>query len=178
MWLNATAIGVALFLAGYYVWRADHIRLHAAFAIKGVYAQAFTTIGTGEHAMSYYLEVANTSEAISIQDVEVQLVEITPAVENLEWLPVYLRHRRDHSFQGETTFNLNPGKSKFIDFVSAIEKHNQFTVSHIVSGVTNVVVGTDRRRLKVMITGKDVPALPHWFDVYFDSEGFFVCEME
>ncbi|MGB6715479.1 MAG: hypothetical protein WBE47_00865 [Candidatus Acidiferrales bacterium] len=26
-WVNVTAVGIALFLAGYYVWRADHVRL-------------------------------------------------------------------------------------------------------------------------------------------------------
>jgi hypothetical protein len=33
MWINATAIGVALFLAGYYVWRADHVRLQQSIEI-------------------------------------------------------------------------------------------------------------------------------------------------
>lgn len=169
---------VVVFLTGYYLWRVDHVRLQPVFDIPRVIPQTWTHPGTGEHAMFYYFEIVNRSETASIQDVEVQLTEIMPVVENLEWLPVYLRYKNDHSFHGERTFNLNPGKSMLIDFVSAIEKDNKFTVLHTVAGAVNQVVGRDRRRLKVTITGRDVPALSQWFDVYFDSEGFFVCEME
>lgn len=177
-WVNATALGVALFLAGYYVWRADHLRLQPAFEITRVIPQTWTDQNTGRHAMAYYFEVINKSETTSILEAEVHLSEITPAVENLEWLPVHLTHKHDRSIPREKTFNLHPGKPKHIDFVSALEKSSQFTVLHIVSDANNQVVGRDRRRLKVTINGKDVPALSAWFDVYFTEDGFFVCEME
>jgi hypothetical protein len=184
LWVNATAIGVALFLAGYYVWRADHVRLQAAFAITQVLPQMWTEPGTGRHAMSYYFEVTNRSETTSIQEVKVKLIEIEPTIENIEWLPVDLRHRHDQSFDGEKTFNLNPGERKLIDFVSALDcisaldKNSRFIVWHTVTGVNREVVGRERRRLRVSITGKDVAALLVWFDVYFDLEGCFVCEMD
>jgi hypothetical protein len=43
-WVNATAIGTALFLAGYYVWRADHIRLIPGFKIDSYALQESDTI--------------------------------------------------------------------------------------------------------------------------------------
>ncbi len=176
--VKVTACVMALFFAGYYVWRADHVRLQTAFAIKEVHPQTWTDQTNGKPARAYYLEVINKSETTSIQDVEVQLTKIEPTVENLEWLPVHLVHQHDRSASPEKTFALHPGKPKNINLVSAFENGSQFTVLHIVSGVTNQVVGRDRRRLQVTITGRDVPALSVWFDVYFDSEGFFVCEME
>ena len=35
LWINITAVGLALFLAGYYVWRADHIQLIPGVRIAG-----------------------------------------------------------------------------------------------------------------------------------------------
>jgi len=176
--VKLSACVVALFFAGYYLWRDDHVRLQPAFGITKVIPQTWVDQTSGKHAMAYYFEVVNRSEITSILEAEVQLSEITPVVENLEWLPVYLIHKHDRSIPLKTTFNLHPGKPKHIDFVSAFEKSNQFTVLHIVSGANNQVIGSERRQLKVTITGKDVPALSKWFDVYFDSDGFLVCEME
>jgi hypothetical protein len=176
--VKLTACVVALFFAGYYVWRADHVRLQPAFAITKVIPQTWIDPDSGKHAMAYYFEVVNKSETTSILEAEAQLSEITPAVENLEWLPVHLEQKHDRSDPREKTFNLHPGKTKHIDFVSAFEKSNRFTVLHIVSYANKQVVGTERRRLKITVTGKDVPALSKWFDVYFDLDGFFVCEME
>jgi hypothetical protein len=143
-----------------------------------VIPQTWTDQNLGKRARAYYFEVVNKSETTSILDAEVQLSEITPTVENLEWLPVHLVHKHDRSVPKEKTFNLHPGKPKHIDFVSPFEKGGQFTVLHIVSDINNQVAGRDRRRLKITITGKDVPALSIWFEVYFDRDGFFVCEME
>lgn len=169
---------IVVFLTGYYLWRVDHVRLQPAFAITRVIPQTWTDQSTGRPARAYYFEVINKSETTSILEAEAQLSEITPAVENLEWLPVHLVHQHDRSASPEKTFTLHPGKPKNINLVSALENNSQFTVLHIVSGVNNQVVGRDRRRLKVTITGRDVPVLSQWFDVYFDEDGFFVCEME
>jgi hypothetical protein len=175
----------ALFMAGYYVWRAEHVQLQEiklqlqpAFAITKVLAQTWIDQDTGRHGTGYYFEVINTSETTSILDAEAQLSEIIPTVENLEWLPVHLEQKHDRSKPREKTFDLHPGKSKHIDFVSAFERGNQFTVLHIVSGVNCLVTGREHRHLRVTITGKDVPALSARFEVYFDEEGFFKCEME
>jgi hypothetical protein len=176
-WFIAYVLIVAL-LTGYYLWREYYVRLQPAFAIARILPQTWIDPGTGKHAMAYYFEVINKSETTSILEAEAQLSEIVPIVENLEWLPVHLSHKHDRSDPREKTFSLHPGQPKLIDLVSAFEKGNQFTVLHVVSGVNSQVVGRERRRLKVTITGKDVPALSKWFDVYFDSDGFFVCEMK
>jgi hypothetical protein len=43
MWVNATAIGLALFMAGYYVWRADHVRLLPQLKANGICLQETPT---------------------------------------------------------------------------------------------------------------------------------------
>jgi hypothetical protein len=177
-YVNWLAILGAVFLGGYYLWRSDHLRLQPAFEITRVIPQTWTDQNTGNHAMAYKFEVTNKSETTSILEVEAQLSEIVPTVENLEWLPVHLVHQHDRSVPRETTFNLHPGKPKIIDFVSAFERSNQFTVLHTVSDVNSQVVGIEPRRLRVTITGRDVPSLSQWFEVSFSSEGFFLCIME
>jgi|HubBroStandDraft_6_1064221.scaffolds.fasta_scaffold119293_2 hypothetical protein len=177
-WVSTIYAVWVVMVAGYFLWRADHVRLQPAFAITRVIPQTWTDQNTGRPAKAYYFEVINKSETTSILEAEAQLSEIIPTVENLEWLPVHLVHKHDRSVPREKTFTLHPGKPKHIDLVSAFEKADRFTVLHIVSDANNQVVGKDRRRLKVTITGKDVPAFATWFDVYFDADGFFVCEME
>jgi hypothetical protein len=39
VWLNWTAVVVALFVAGYCTWRADHVRLIAKLAVRGTHFQ-------------------------------------------------------------------------------------------------------------------------------------------
>jgi hypothetical protein len=169
---------IAMFVAGYYAWCADHKRLEPTFEITRVIPQTWTDSENGKHGMAYYFEVINKSETTSILEAEVQLSEIVPTVENLQWLPVPLIHKHDRSVPREKTFNLHPGKPKHIDFVSAFEKSNQFTVLHSISGVNSQVVGREPRRLKVTITGRDIPSLSRWFEVSFSSEGFFICILE
>jgi len=55
MWINATAIGLALFLAGYYVWRADHVRLLPKFEVSEVCAQVTET--NDPHNPSLFIQV-------------------------------------------------------------------------------------------------------------------------
>jgi len=176
--VNWMAILGAVFLGGYYLWRADHVRLQPKFVITQVLAQPWTDQNNGKAAMGYYFEVVNTSETTTIRDAQVELAEITPLVENLEWLPVHLIQKHDRSEPLAKTFDLHPGQLKHIDFVSAYQRGQQFTVLHLVSNVNNQVVGRDKRRLKVTVTGENVPSISKWFDVYFDQEGYFVCEME
>jgi hypothetical protein len=171
-------------VAGYYIWRADHLRLEKVFDIRAVKFQwwwaeeAGVPEEKGQYAWSYYLEIVNRSDTASIEEAEAQLAEIVPSVENFDWLPVHLRHKHDHSFQGEKIFTLHPGQVKLMDFVSALENEKVFTVLHIVGGVTNKVPANERHRLKVIVTGKDVPALSKWFDVWIDRDGILQCEME
>jgi hypothetical protein len=177
-WINLTVVFLAVFVAGYYVWRADHLRLEKAFEIKAVRFQTWRDDASGRYAFAYYLEIVNKSETTSIEEAEAQLEKIEPLVENFDWLPVHLRHKHDHSPHGEKLFTLHPGKIKHIDFVSAFEKDDSFTVLHIVGGVTNEVPAKERHRLRVILTGKDVPALSRWFEVCIDQDGFLQCDME
>ncbi len=43
-WVNVTAVVAALFMAGYYVWRADHVRLMPKFEIREFYTQHTPTM--------------------------------------------------------------------------------------------------------------------------------------
>lgn len=185
-WVNATAVGVALFLSGYYVWRADHIRLQQRIKIGRVTRQRWTVPiehgipGATRGADAFYFEVIGTSEAMSMHNVHVSLAEIIPQVENFEWLPVPLRQKHDHNWHGAKEFDLNPSERKNIDFISALVGDDFFDVMHLVPGVNQrVPVESGRHyRLKVEVTAQDIPMSFEWFDVWIDEEGVLQCRME
>jgi hypothetical protein len=181
-WINWTAVLVALFVAGYYVWRADHLRLEKKLGITRVTPQRWVDDidpGNPLDTTAYYFEVVNTSAAATIEWAHVELAEIFPEVVNLNWLPVPLRHKHDHSSpaQAKKDFNLNPGQMKHIDFVAAHKGDTHFDILHIVGGANTRVPGLDHHYLKVMVTAKDTPALSQWFDVWMDMERVLQCKM-
>ena len=181
-WVNVTAIGVALFLAGYYVWRADHVRLQQKIVVTRVIPQKWeheqnNVVGL---ATAYYFEIVNTSEAVSIKGASAKLAEIRPAVANFEWLPVPLLQKHDNPFPGiphAKTFQLNPGEPVHIDLVSAFQCEEHINVRHIVQMV-NTLIPAGRYELKVMITAEDMPVLCQWFNVWVDNLGVLQCEMK
>jgi len=73
--VKLTACVVALFFAGYYVWRADHLRLQQKMSIPRVLSQSWP-IDNANLATLFYLEIVNTSEGLTIYDVHVQLEEV------------------------------------------------------------------------------------------------------
>jgi len=148
-WINVTAVGLALFMAGYYVWRADHIRLIPRLDVTRVLPYSFTDLSSQKPAVLYAFEVANRSETESIQEIHVQLAEIVPAVSQLSFLPVPLRQKHDNVFPTHAAkhFDLNPGQLKHIDLISAFVGGDQIAIYHLVAGVQNVMDGTEHRRL-------------------------------
>jgi hypothetical protein len=138
--------------------------------------------GAGHHARAYYFEVVNRSEGVTIEQVSVQLRSMSPEVPNLDWLPIHLHLKHDNPIKVEDyvrSFNLNPCETKNIDFVSALEGDNRFSIVHVVAGVNQVVpLDTDGHRLQIMITAKDMPALLIWFKVWRDETGLLMCEIE
>jgi hypothetical protein len=170
---------VAMLVAGYYAWRSEYLRLQPAFAIGKLVPQSWADAETAKHGLAYYFEVISKSETASIRDVQVQVAEIDPYIENLEWSPIHLRLRSDSNpFTAAKAFTINPGQTKQISFVFALEGNDYFTIPHSTVGFPERINSKVRRRLKVVISGTDIPALITWFEVYFDSEGVFVCEIE
>lgn len=76
------------------------------------------------------------------------------------------------------SFSLDPGEQRNIDFISGFEGDNRFSVVHIVHGTTWEVPYTDRNRLQVRITARDMPASFYWFRVWRDGKGRLQCEMK
>lgn len=184
--INWVAVISDVLIAGYYVWRADHLRLEQKIDIPRLRTQEWVVAqgnaGAGHNAKAYYFEVVNMSEGATIEDVNVQLNRIIPEVPNLDWLPINLRLKHDSPAHGERyarSFNLNPREVKTIDFVSALQGNTVFTVEHIV-GMANhtVFFDTEGHRLQVLVTGKNMPALLVWFRVWRDELGLIQCEME
>jgi hypothetical protein len=181
-WINWTAVFIALFIAGYYVWRADHARLQRKIVVTRVIPQRWeweqnNIIGL---ATAYYFEVVNTSEAVSIRGVSVKLAEIRPAVANFESLPVPLLQKHDNPLPGiphAQTFHLNPGEPKHIDLISASQGDEHISIRHIVPMV-NTLIPAGRYELKVLITAEDMPVLFQWFNVWMDNLGVLQCEMK
>jgi hypothetical protein len=175
-------LGVSL-VAGYYTWRADHVRLQQKLCITKVYEQKWMIVPE-DQAVAYYFEVVNRSEAETIHGVHVQLENMIPEVENLNWLPIPLRQKHDNPLAGtdyKRDFDLNPSERKHIDFVSAHCGGDHFDVEHIAGAGINrsvPVIGQDHHRLRVMITAQDMPVLYVWFDVWMNHDGVLQCEME
>jgi hypothetical protein len=84
-----------LFVAGYYVWRADHIRLQQKLEVRKVRSHTWPHRDGGV-GTQYYFAVINESEAATIHNVRVQLMEIIPEVENRDWLPIPLHFKHDN----------------------------------------------------------------------------------
>ena len=190
-WMNVAAIFSGLFIAGYYVWRADHVRLQPKLKVTRVIPQPWESGIAAfysnspmppargvdpHHLMAYYFEISSTSEALTLRDVRVELADIVPPVKNLDWLPVLLYHKHDDPPHKEK-FDLHPGGIKHIDLVSAHQRDDHFEVRHIVDGRNRNVPSSGHHCLTVVITATDTPKLLVSFDVFMDAEGVLQCNL-
>jgi len=184
-WVNWTAIIAAVFITGYYLWRADHIRLETKIEIIQISPREWPIKQgdphAGQRARAYQIEIINRSEGVTAENVSVQLCAIEPKWVNWEFLPIPLHVRHDNPTRPEDqirAFSLDPQEQRNIDFISAFEGDNRFSVVHIVHGATWEVPYTDRNRLQVRITARNMPASFYWFKVWRDNAGRLQCEME
>src|ERR1700733_3028951 len=175
-WVNVTAVGLALVMAGYYVWRADHVRLEQKNEVTEV--RRHTWDREGHLGVQYYFWIVNKKEAITIRQVRAQLVQMIPEIETVSWLPITLHQQHDNTQPAAQTFDLNPSEPKNIDLLTGIDGATYFNVSHIVPSVNAAVQITGRHRLKIMITGNDIAILCVWFVVWMDPDGVLRCKME
>ena len=178
--VNWLAIVGALFLAGYYLWRADHLRLTPQLEITRVIPQSFLNPLSRRQEILYDFDVVNKSEVVTIEWVRVELIEIAPVIEEITWLPVPLRQKHDHAFptHAKQDFNLNPGQRRSIDFVQAAIGGDRIVIHHLVAGAMDKMDAATRYRLKVAVTAKNTAGCTAWFDVWIDQEGVLQCEME
>jgi hypothetical protein len=180
------AVAWAVLVAGYFIWRADHIRLEKKIEITRLQTQEWTipqgSVNAGHHARAYYFEVFNQSEGDTVEGISVQLRAIIPEVPNLNWLPVHLHLKHDDPLKLESyvrNFDLNPREPRNVDLVSALQGDNRFTVLHTVFRANNIVpFDTEGHRLQVMLTAKNMSALLVWFKVWRDETGLIQCEIE
>jgi hypothetical protein len=178
-WVNLTAIGTALFIAGYYVWRADHVRLQQKIEVTRVRTFSWPRRDGGVEGTQYYFEIVNKSEALTIHGVRVQLQEIVPEIKNSNWFPIPLHLQHDNPVSGVLTqsFELHPSEPKNIDLFTTVTGSNVAHIAHTVSGADLRVPVTGRCRLRVMVNAEDVPVLFVWFAVWMD-DGALRCEIE
>jgi hypothetical protein len=184
--VKLTACVVGLFFAGYYVWRADHLRLEKKIAITRVFPRNWTipqgSVRAGHHARAYCIELINKSEGITVEGVSVQLKSMFPEVPDVDFLPINLHLQHDNPTKAEDqarSFDLNPCEPKNVDFVSAFEGDNVFSIVHVVAGVNHTVhFDTEGHRLQVMVTAKHMPMSLIWFKVWRDEAGLMQCEIE
>jgi hypothetical protein len=178
--VKVSACVTALFFAGYYVWRADHVRLKRKLSIKALRINEWQV--SGHRAKGYYFGLHNESEGDTLEEVSVQLIEMQPPVAHFHWLPVNLHLQHDNPVKPEDQikkFNLNPGELRNVDFVSAKEGDNRFSVVHVVAHVTyEVPYDSEGSRLQVKVTAKGMPSILIWFKVWRDVDGALQCERE
>jgi len=181
-WLNWLAVISAVLLAGYYVWRADHVRLIRRLSISRVIPQTWRD-ARGE-CIAYYLEVLNESEGDTVCKITAAFNAIEPPVQNLGWLPVLLWQKHDNPIPGiphipAREFHLNPRGIKHIDFVSSWQGHNHFTVHQIAVPNIHVPIAQGfNYRLQVVITAENMPSISQWFEVWMNEEDILQCKME
>jgi hypothetical protein len=177
--VNWLAIVGAVFLGGYYLWHADHLRLQKQLAVVGISAYPFTT-ADGHVANVYDINITNNSEAMTIHGVQVKLREISPQVEHHNWLPVLLRQKHDNPDTGipyKEFFDLNPGDLKQIDVVTAVAGGEYFAFQHIVGGNVNRNIPAGSYRIKIEITATHTPPLSKWLRLWIDDGGISHCEI-
>jgi hypothetical protein len=186
-------VALAVFVAGYQLWRDCHLRLQPKLRVERVIARTTPAYGRVLYDKSpmppggfkgdptaCYFEVAGTSEAVTIKDVRVQIAEIQPPVSSLALLPVCLRQRGDNVIKGvppAQSFDLHAGEHKIIELVSALTGAHQFTVEHI-AWDTNKDIPRGRYRINVSVSAQNAPTLSSWFTVWMDEYGELQCEME
>jgi len=180
--VNWAAIGCAVLIAGYYVWRSDHVRLQQRINVVGLNPRNWFDPQVQRNARAFDIEIVNGSEATTIHGVRVQLSEIVPTVQNLDWLPVLFQQKHDNPILGVPhvplkEFDLNATEHKQIDLVSAFEDATGFTVHHIAGGGVNTWVDFNGvHRLRITITARDLPPLNVWVGVSTEG-GFIKCEL-
>lgn len=174
------AVAWAIFVAGYYVWRADHIRLEKKVDFIHVRRHCW---GRSEgEGVQYYFGIRNKGEVATIKDVRVQLQELIPEIETISWLPITLHQQHDNLTSDMAayakTFDLHPNEVKHIDLLTGINGIKYFHVSHIVPGINPVVQIEGTHRLKVVVAGTDLPISSAWFTVWMDDTGKLCCELD
>jgi hypothetical protein len=176
-WVNWTAVGFAFFITGYYMWRADHVRLQPKLEVGKVTPQSWDhQLGK---ATAYYFFVLNRSSGTSVKGIEVRLVEIEPPVPNTHWIPAHLFQKNDNEpGPRKKTFDLHPGDEKAIDLVTGIEGNNVIEVRHIVDNVSRDIPAGNDYRFKVRITAENTLPVFVWFRVEMKPSGGLQCEME
>ena len=194
IWLSLTnpsngkllfAFVAAMFMAGFYAWYAAYARLERRIEIIQISPREWPVQRGEPHAYqrakAYQIEIINRSKGVTVENVSVQLSAIDPKWANWEFLPIPLHLRHDNPSRPEDqmrAFSLDPEEQRNIDFISAFEGDNRFSVVHVVHGATWEVPYTDRNRLQVRITARDMPAVFVWFKVWRDKAGVLQCELE
>lgn len=170
---------IAMFVAGYYAWRAGYMRLQQRIEVTRIRKHSWTHRDGGE-ATQYYFEIVNKSEAVTIHGVRVQLQRIIPDIENRDWLPIPLHLQHDNPVSGESTksFDLHPSEPRNIDLFSNVTGNNVAHIAHIISGVDLRVPVNGRCNLKVMVNAEDVPVTFVSFAVWMNETGLLQCEIE
>jgi hypothetical protein len=175
---------VAMFLAGYYAWRAEYIRLEPKLSIIELVRDEwdiFNVPEANEHAILWYFKIKNISEGLTVRNISVQLNQIEPVVNDLDWLPINLHLKHDNPMRVKDylhSFDLNPGETKAVDFVSAIVGQHHFSIEHVLRGRVNNRVRNGRYRLEVIVTAQNLPPLLQWLDVRMDGELRLQCWLE
>jgi hypothetical protein len=170
----------ALFMAGYYVWRPNHLRLQKKIDVTQTHSHTWDR--QGRQGVQYYFGVVNRSEAITIKQVRVKLKQMIPEIEHIGWLPILLHQQHDNPVSPliayAQSFDLHPGETTNVDLLSGIHGEKYFNITHIVPSIDASVQITGRHRLQVEIAGNDIPIMVVWFAVWIDDNGMLRCEME
>jgi hypothetical protein len=179
--VNWLAILGAVFLGGYYLWRADHLRLEKNLIIRGDLTHSWP-LPEDHTGTQYYFKVLNVSESLSVHNIRVRLDKITPECPDIK-TPVLLHHQHDAPIHYEDfvkSFDLNPKEPNNIDLITWSSHNDFFNVTHVsgAPGMEQSVKVLEGRILTVEITASDAPSISANFRVFLNESGVIQCQME
>ena len=174
-YVNWLAIVFAVLIAGYYVWRGDHVRLEKVLHVSLNHPPSCWPDERGDHT-AYRLKISNISEGETIENIHVKLMSVQST--ELNWLPIHLHLMHDNKNQDMESFSLNPSDVQLVDFVSSTKGRDEFSVNHTQHGVSHLLAFSEGCILEVCVTGENTPKLIAHYKVWKDNEGNLKCEEE
>jgi hypothetical protein len=161
-WVNVTAVGVALFLAGYFVWKADHVRLIPKLGVGDDIDMKFTGIGVPDKKKRTVQVLVKCETEGPVKDCRGQLLRVSKWAEgDGKWEITHINETLDleWSYVDPPTFiTLEHGAPRQLN-VFWVENTHRDIVTCTRFHPRLAVTPSDRLKFDVRVAGEDCPPL-------------------
>jgi hypothetical protein len=177
-WLTLGIAAVMILVSQYKVWKEDHIaRLNAEDRLvpRLVVRDLVRREWGGGFGVEFYFEIFNQSETETIENVAVELVEMSPDV--IGYLPVRLHIKHDESYTADN-FSINAGVIRHVDLITGpTAKGNppyRMMIPHIVNKERKPIPFGEYA-LTVVVSGSHTTAINAQFKTWIDKDRELRC---